>query len=75
MNRLSTEGRARILLPPLLGGMSVHAVTCLPGASKNTAVKLLTDAGKGELPVTSAPFTLPTGPFPRNAAIPARLTG
>jgi IS1 family transposase len=45
MNRLSTEDRARIL-HLLCEGMSIRAITCLTGASKNTVAKLLIDAGK-----------------------------
>lgn len=45
MNKLSTEDRARIL-HLLSEGASIHAVTRLTGASKNTVTKLLIDAGK-----------------------------
>lgn len=45
MNRLSTEGRARIL-HLLCEGMSIRAITRLTGASKNTVAKLLIDVGK-----------------------------
>lgn len=45
MNRLTAEDRTRIL-QLLCEGMSVRAVIRVIGASKNTVVKLLTDAGK-----------------------------
>jgi len=45
MNRLSTEDRARIL-HLLCEGQSIRAITRVTGASKNTVIKLLADAGK-----------------------------
>lgn len=45
MNRLAKEDRARIL-HLLCEGQSIRAVTRLTGASKNTVVKLLIDAGR-----------------------------
>lgn len=45
MNKLSLEGRARIL-HLLCEGMSIRAITRTTGASKNTVAKLLIDAGK-----------------------------
>lgn len=45
MNKLTPEKRAQIL-HLLCEGNSIRAVTRLTGASKNTVVKLLTDAGK-----------------------------
>ena len=45
MNRLTRDGRARIL-HLLCEGSSIRAVTRLTGASKNTVTKLLVDAGK-----------------------------
>lgn len=45
MNRLTKEARARIL-HLLCEGNSIRAVTRLTGASKNTVVKLMIDAGK-----------------------------
>jgi IS1 family transposase len=45
MNRLTREDRARIL-HLLCEGSSIRAVTRLTGASKNTVVKLLVDAGR-----------------------------
>lgn len=45
MNKLSTEERARIL-HLLCEGNSIRSVTRLTGASKNTVIKLLTDAGR-----------------------------
>jgi hypothetical protein len=45
MNRLTTEDRARIL-PLLCESSSIRAITRLTGASKNTVVKLMIDAGK-----------------------------
>ncbi len=45
MNKLSQTERARIL-QLLCEGMSMRAVTRLTGASKNTVVKLLNDAGR-----------------------------
>jgi IS1 family transposase len=44
MNKLSSEDRARIL-HLLCEGMSIRAITRTTGASKNTVVKLLNDAG------------------------------
>ena len=44
MNRLTTNDRAHIL-HLLCEGMSIRAITRLTGASKNTVVKLLNDAG------------------------------
>ncbi len=44
MNKLSREDRARIL-HLLCEGSSIRAITRLTGASKNTVVKLLADAG------------------------------
>ena len=45
MNKLSTDERARIL-HLLCEGNSIRSVTRLTGASKNTIIKLLTDAGR-----------------------------
>lgn len=45
MNRLTSQDRARIL-HLLCEGSSVRAVTRLTGASKNTVIKLMVDAGK-----------------------------
>lgn len=45
MNRLTTEKRAQIL-GMLVEGVSIRAVTRMTGASKNTVVKLLVDAGR-----------------------------
>ena len=45
MNKLSAEARAQIL-HLLCEGSSIRAVTRLTGASKNTVIKLLIDAGK-----------------------------
>jgi len=45
MNKLSRDDRARIL-HLLCEGNSIRAVTRLTGASKNTVVKLMIDAGK-----------------------------
>ncbi|AHE52041.1 IS1 family transposase [Sphingomonas sanxanigenens] len=45
MNKLTIEERAKIL-HLLCEGMSIRAITRLTGASKNTASKLLIDAGK-----------------------------
>src|SRR5688572_1424027 len=45
MNKLSAEARARIL-HLLCEGNSIRAVTRLTGASKNTVIKLMIDAGK-----------------------------
>lgn len=45
MNRLSTEDRARIL-HLLCEGQSIRSITRVTGASKNTVIKLLADAGK-----------------------------
>lgn len=45
MNKLAREDRARIL-HLLCEGQSIRAVTRLTGASKNTVVKLLADAGR-----------------------------
>ena len=45
MNKLSPQDRARIL-HLLCEGQSIRAITRLTGASKNTVIKLLIDAGK-----------------------------
>jgi IS30 family transposase len=45
MNKLSHEERAHIL-HLLCEGSSIRAVTRLTGASKNTIIKLMIDAGK-----------------------------
>jgi hypothetical protein len=45
MNRLSREDRSRIL-HLLCEGSSIRAITRLAGASKNTVIKLVVDAGK-----------------------------
>jgi IS1 family transposase len=45
MNRLTADQRAHVL-HLLCEGMSIRAVTRLTGASKNTVVKLLNDAGR-----------------------------
>jgi IS1 family transposase len=44
MNRLTTEKRAQIL-GMMVEGMAIRAISRLTGASKNTIVKLLIDAG------------------------------
>ncbi len=44
MNKLPTEKRAQIL-GMMVEGMSIRSITRLTGASKNTVVKLLRDAG------------------------------
>lgn len=44
MNRLTTEKRAQIL-GMMVEGMSLRSISRLTGVSKNTAVKLLADAG------------------------------
>jgi|SRR5712664_1810499 len=45
MNKLDHEARSRIL-HLLCEGSSIRAVTRLTGASKNTVIKLMIDAGK-----------------------------
>src|ERR1700674_510268 len=45
MNKLTKKDRARIL-HLLCEGSSIRAVTRLTGASKNTVIKLMIDAGK-----------------------------
>ena len=45
MNKLDHEARARIL-HLLCEGSSIRAITRLTGASKNTVIKLMIDAGK-----------------------------
>jgi IS1 family transposase len=45
MNRLSNERRAQIL-GMMVEGMSIRAISRMTGASKNTIVKLLADAGE-----------------------------
>ncbi|MDE2227620.1 MAG: IS1 family transposase [Alphaproteobacteria bacterium] len=45
MNRLTTEERARIL-GLMIEGMAIRAISRQTGASKNTIVKLLRDAGR-----------------------------
>lgn len=45
VNKLDREARSRIL-HLLCEGSSIHAVTRLTGASKNTIIKLMVDAGK-----------------------------
>ncbi|OXE35593.1 MAG: IS1 family transposase, partial [Phenylobacterium zucineum] len=45
MNRLTADDRAHIL-HLLCEGMSIRAIARLTGASKNTVVKLLNDAGR-----------------------------
>ena len=45
MNKLSREARAQIL-GMMVEGVSIRAISRLTGASKNTVVKLLIDAGK-----------------------------
>ena len=45
MNRLSTERRAQIL-GMMVEGNSIRAIVRMTGASKNTIVKLLEDAGE-----------------------------
>src|SRR5438309_11431939 len=45
MNKLDPKARAQIL-HLLCEGMSIRAVTRLTGASKNTVIKLMIDAGK-----------------------------
>jgi uncharacterized protein YerC len=44
MNRLATEARARIL-GMMAEGVSLRAISRMTGASINTVVKLLVDAG------------------------------
>ncbi len=44
MNRLSADRRAQII-GMMVEGVSIRAITRMTGASKNTVVKLLTDAG------------------------------
>src|SRR5258708_25085635 len=45
MNRLTRDDRARIL-HLLCEGSSIRAITRMTGASKNTVIKLVIDAGK-----------------------------
>src|ERR1700685_1162320 len=45
MNKLDREARAKIL-HLLCEGSSIRAITRLTGASKNTVIKLVVDAGK-----------------------------
>src|SRR5580704_17997085 len=45
MNKLDREARARIL-HLLCEGQSIRAITRVTGASKNTVIKLLVDAGQ-----------------------------
>jgi len=45
MNKLSTQDRAKIL-GMMVEGMSIRAISRMTGASKNTIVKLLADAGQ-----------------------------
>src|ERR1700719_5423228 len=45
MNKLSTERRAQIL-GMMVEGNSIRAIVRMTGASKNTIVKLLVDAGE-----------------------------
>jgi IS1 family transposase len=45
VNRLTTERRAQIL-GMMVEGISIHAIVRMTGASKNTIVKLLEDAGE-----------------------------
>lgn len=45
MNKLTTEKRAQIL-GMMVEGMAIRAISRLTGASKNTIVKLLVDAGR-----------------------------
>src|SRR5690242_16362593 len=45
MNKLTTEKRAQIL-SMMVEGVSIRAISRLTGASKNTIVKLLVDAGQ-----------------------------
>ncbi len=45
MNKLSTERRAQIL-GMMVEGNSIRAIVRMTGASKNTIVKLLEDAGE-----------------------------
>ena len=45
MNKLSREARARIL-GMMVEGVSIRAISRMTGASKNTVVKLLADAGE-----------------------------
>jgi transposase len=44
MNKLSRERRAQIL-GVMAEGVSIHSITRLTGASKNTVAKLVVDAG------------------------------
>src|SRR5207248_3485155 len=48
MNKLSTERRAQIL-GMMVEGNSIRAIVRMTGASKNTIVKLLEDAGEAFL--------------------------
>jgi DNA-directed RNA polymerase specialized sigma24 family protein len=45
MNKLSTKERAQILAV-LCEGMGINAASRITGASKNTVLKLLADAGE-----------------------------
>src|SRR5947207_8604633 len=45
MNKLSTEGRAQTL-GVMVEGNSIRAIVRMTGASKNTIIKLLEDAGE-----------------------------
>jgi len=45
MNKLSTQDRAKII-GLMVEGMSIRAISRTTGASKNTIVKLLADAGR-----------------------------
>ncbi len=45
MNKLSRDARAEIL-GMMVEGVSIRAISRMTGASKNTVVKLLADAGE-----------------------------
>ncbi len=53
MNKLSTERRAQIL-GMMVEGNSIRAIIRMTGASKNTIVKLLEDAGEAFRPIRIA---------------------
>jgi IS1 family transposase len=53
MNKLTTEKRAQIL-SMMVEGVSIRSISRLTGASKNTVVKLLADAGQACLEYQSA---------------------
>jgi hypothetical protein len=45
LNRLTTKDRARIL-SALAEGMGINAACRMPGAGKNTGLRMLTDVGQ-----------------------------